>query len=177
MSLFPEEDNVINKNINPLTNVNWSKSIPAKAAKTFGVSVESIFEGDLVKHQWPRIDERKGNMLIISKPSVDWQAYDFLVDNRLLGIPNPKIFKVQVKSTKNDNSINVAKSTGNKYYNSWDRYSSPYTKDEVDIFACYLKHSDEWWLIPQNLVGDKTSINFNKTTFAGCKNNFEIFME
>ena len=59
-------DNIIDKNINPLTRVAMSKSIPKKCAKTFGVSVESIFEGDLVRYQWSTLKKYKGNMLIIS---------------------------------------------------------------------------------------------------------------
>jgi predicted SnoaL-like aldol condensation-catalyzing enzyme len=50
MSLFPDDEDIIDKNINPLTRVAMSKSIPKKCAKTFGVSVESIFEGDLVRY-------------------------------------------------------------------------------------------------------------------------------
>ena len=177
MSLFPDDEDIIDKNINPLTRVDMSKSIPKKCAKTFGVSVESIFEGDLVRYQWSTLKKYKGNMLIISKPSIDWSPYDFLVDNNSLEVSNPKIFKVQVKSTSNYKNITIGKSTGNRFYNSWDRYFSPYTKDEVDIFACYIKNSDEWWLIPQKLVGDKTSINFTNTKFAGCKNNFGVFFK
>ena len=174
MSLFPD-DKVIDKNIHPLTKVDMSKSIPKKCAITFGTSVESIFEGALVKYQYSRLRDYEGNMLVISKPSVDWSPYDFLVDNRLLKIAEPKIFKIQVKSTSNDKSITIAKSTGSRFNKSWERYYHHYTEDEVDIFACYINNKDEWWLIPQKLVGENTSIKFTHTKFAGCKNNFEVF--
>ena len=174
MSLFPD-DKIVNKNIHPLTKVDMSKSIPKKCAKTFGTSVESIFEGALVKYQYNRLKDYDGNMLVISKPSVDWSPYDFLVDNRLLKIAEPKIFKVQVKSTSNDKSITIAKSTGSRFSKSWERYFHHYTEHEVDIFACYINNKDEWWLIPQKLVGENTSIKFTHTKFAGCKNNFEVF--
>ena len=51
-----------------------SKSIPKKCAKTFGTSVESIFEGALVKYQYNRFKPNQDNINFIfyDEPNIRW---------------------------------------------------------------------------------------------------------
>ena len=65
MILFPDENDDYNKDINPVTKVALKKSIPKRAAKTFGVSVEDIFAGDLVRYQYDGLLKREGHMLTL----------------------------------------------------------------------------------------------------------------
>ena len=161
-------------NVHPLTKVDMSKSIPKKIAKTFGTSVESIFAGDLVKFQYQHMNDNEGNMLILSFPTVDWCPYDILVDNSLINKTKPKIYKVQIKSTEKPTAT-IAKSTGSRFNNSWDRYYHPYEKGEVDFFAIYWKPKDTWHIIPQKVLDKEVRVKLTQSKLSKYKNNFDIF--
>ena len=161
-------------NIHPLTKVEMSKSVPKKIAKTFGTSVESIFAGDLVRYQYPNLHNHNGNMLVLSFPTVDWCPYDVLVDNSLITKKKPKIYKVQVKSSKKPTAT-IAKSTGSRFTDSWDRYYHPYESGEVDFFAIYWITHKTWHIIPQKLLDGQVRVKLTETKFSKYVDNFDIF--
>ena len=101
-----------------------------------GEKAEVIFQHIcLVKHNY-----------MLSKP-IGTTDYDLVVE------VGKKLLKVQVKSTGNQNgSIRVCKG----------RYSAnskkvPYPKD-LDFFACYFRHTNEWFIIPRNVTEDQVNL-------------------
>jgi hypothetical protein len=80
----------------------------------------------------------------VSVPHSDFTGYDLIIESK-----SKKLYKVQVKATRTkerDNRTNcykvcVSRGTSNK---------KRYDKNEVDLFAVYIKETDNWFIIPFN---------------------------
>jgi len=115
------------------------------------------------------ISEAVGRGLIISKPVVSEEKYDYIVDN------GNELLKVQVKSTyrfdEQDSryKINTNYGGGNKKL---------YTNKDIDFFAIYIAECDVWYFISIEDISTKT-INVyphrkNNGTLERFKNNWEL---
>lgn len=103
----------------------------------------------------------------ISKPYGDSSKYDFIIDN------GKKLFRVQVKSVG-------TKDTG-KYQNRYrcnasfgnHKAENKYTKNEIDVFACYILPLNLWYFVPVHNVSGKYIDLYPNYKSSGKYENFK----
>lgn len=81
-----------------------------------------------------------GQGLIVCRPIHTGTVYDRIVDN------GKRLFRVQIKSV-------VAKPKKRNYRFQLRRTNNnKYKINEVDVFACYLHETKDWFMVPYNGV-------------------------
>jgi len=88
--------------------------------------------------------------LHVSKPYGDSERYDFIVDN------GHKLWKVQIKST-------TVLLNGLYHVNAHRRINGTavaYKADEVDVLVAYIIPEDTWYILPLEVIQDRTSLLF-----------------
>lgn len=116
----------------------------------FGLLSESIF-----------ISEALSRNLDISVPIGDHQPYDLVVHN------GPKMFRVQVKSTRCTGRAAIVNVSGGKRGGK----KRPYLSSDFDVVAIYLATEGVWYLLPF-LTG---AIRLGGNKYSKFINNWKIF--
>lgn len=119
-----------------------------------GLEAEKVFELECIKRKIP-----------IYK-SVGVGQTDYIIGNL-------KPLRVQIKSTDNDSKLDIPIKC------SWGSYKTsgwkPYTKQETDIIALYLRKRQDWYLIPVEEVNTILGFNISESCrFQKYKNNWNI---
>ena len=92
--------------------------------------------------------EAAKNGLKVARPMMT-ERYDLIVDS------GGALHKVQVKST------GTIKTHRAKYEVTLKASGKKYTKEEIDIFAVYIKPTNTWYIIPISFCEGRNSISFN----------------
>lgn len=88
-------------------------------------------------------------------------------DFDMVVVANKRPLRVQIKSTNNKQAtITKASNKGNQI-----KYCYP--EDTIDWFALHHIPTDDWYVIPRHLTGDKMSVSF-KSLDNKWKNNFDF---
>ena len=121
-----------------------------KYNKTIGIIAENLFINECTKRN-----------ISVFKNENDIGEIDYII------LTNGETFRIQVKSTntikKNTCTIST-KRTKNKIYTN------------IDIFACFIHPLNEWYLIPNSIVGERQSvcITKNDNKYIQFKNKWNI---
>lgn len=78
------------------------------------------------------------------------ERYDLIVDN------GKKLLKIQVKSTE------VLKKTRPQYEVPLRASKKEYTKDEIDLFAIFIRPTNTWYILPIVDIPDLKCLYFNR---------------
>ena len=106
----------------------------------------------------------------VGKPFGDNQHYDVLVDSR------GRIWRVQVKLATEQ------KRNSFSFRSSWTGYDQlfPYTPDEIDFLAAFIRQHDIWYLIPATEIKGRLLLNVHPFGTERRRRNtaeFEKFRE
>ena len=106
---------------------------------------------------------------MVSSP-IGTADYDFVVD------VNEKIYKIQVKSSKNGSGhVMICKGSNGQGNTGKGKY--PYPKNSIDFFAVHDVVPNQWYIIPREATGDAKAVRLaykSEGKYSKYKDNWEF---